>query len=66
MKMGAIDEARNADELLTALATIKPDNRYLSLSARGLPILREAADLCGIDATDLTKRQAIEAILENF
>lgn len=64
--MVTIDSARNADELLTALAAIAPENRYRALSGRGVKILRSAADLCGVDAVDLTKSQAITAILENF
>lgn len=63
----AIDQATTADELLTALAAIAPDNRSAALAGRGVTILREAADLCGVgDADVLTKRQAITAIVTNF
>jgi hypothetical protein len=56
-----------ADDLLTSLATINPDDRYLALSAYGVTILREAADLCGVgDADTMTKKQAITAIVRNF
>jgi hypothetical protein len=58
--------ARTADDLLTALATIDQDNRERALSIRNVTILREAADLCGVDAVELTKRQAITAIVQNF
>jgi hypothetical protein len=62
-----IDSARNADELLTALASIAPDNRERALSCRGVKILRATADLCGVgDAEYLGKRAAIAAILANF
>lgn len=62
-----LDDTCTADELLTALSHITPGiNRFLALVTRSLPVLREAADLCGVDATDLTKRQAITAIEENF
>lgn len=61
-----IDEARDADELLTALADIPPQLRSLALGGRGVKILREAADLCGVNAAELSKNQAITAIIENF
>jgi hypothetical protein len=61
-----IDQARTGDDLLTALASVKPENRSLALAARGVKILREAADLCGTDAVDMTKRACIAAINENF
>ena len=62
-----IDTATTGDELLTALAGIAPENRSLALAARGVKILREAADLCGVgDADTLGKRAAITAIVENF
>jgi hypothetical protein len=61
-----IDTARNADELLTALALIAPEHRPTALAGRALSLLRETADLCGVDAVELTKRQAIAAIVANF
>lgn len=61
-----INNAANGDELLTALATIKPENRYYALAVCGVKILREAADLCGVDSTDLGKKAAIRAIVQNF
>jgi hypothetical protein len=61
-----IDSATTGDDLLTAVASIAPDNRELALSGRGVKILRQAADLCGIDSEDMTKRQAIRAIIDNF
>lgn len=67
MNDARIARAADADELLTALAAIAPDNRYTALSVCGPKILREAADLCGVgDAESLTKRQAIAAIVANF
>lgn len=59
-------DAITGDDLLSALATIAPDNRYRALEVMGIKILRQAADLCGIDSEDMTKRQAIMAIIENF
>lgn len=61
-----ISSARNADELLTALADIPRDQRASALAERSVGILRDAADLCGEDAEDLTKRAAIAAIVANF
>lgn len=56
-----------ADDLLTLLASLNRDNWYYALSARGTKILREAADLCGAgDADTLSRKQAINAIIENF
>ena len=59
-------DAITGDDLLSALATIAPANRYRALEAMGVTILREAADLCGVDAVVLSKRQAIKGILDNF
>lgn len=61
-----IETAVTADDLLTALAAIAPQDRIAALSVRSVKILRSAADLCGVDAEDLTKKQAIRAIIENF
>lgn len=61
-----IDSATNAHELLTALASIKPENRSLALSGRGVRILAEAADLCGVDTEGMGKRSLIKAIVNNF
>ena len=61
-----IDTAMTGDDLLTALAGIKPEYRHLTLGCCGLRILREAADLCGEDSADMGKRAAITAILDNF
>jgi len=58
--------ARTGDDLLTALYRLPEGERESALAAYGLRILREAADLCGVDAETLTKRQAIAAILGNF
>jgi len=66
MTNNSIAIATNGDELLTALASISPDNRYTALATCGVKILRDAADLCGIDAIDLGKRAAIKEIIENF
>jgi hypothetical protein len=59
-------DAQTGDDLLSALAGIKPDNRYRALEAMGVRILRDAADLCGIDSEGMGKRAAIMAIIENF
>jgi hypothetical protein len=59
-------DAITGDDLLTALADITPDNRYRALEGMGVRILREAADLCGVDSEGMTKRQAIMAIVTNF
>jgi hypothetical protein len=61
-----IDTATSADELLTALASIKPEYRSLALGGRGLKILRAAADLCGVDSAAMGKASCIHAIIENF
>jgi hypothetical protein len=67
-----LDTAVNADELLTALNHIQPENREMALNGRGgaawVKMLREAADLMGASYADetMTKRQAIAAILESF
>lgn len=61
-----LDDARTPDDLLTALSYIKLENRSLALSGRGIKILRETADLCGVDAVDLGKKSCIIAIIENF
>jgi|SRR5215831_6648340 len=62
-----IDTATTADELLTALAQVPVDLRATALAGRGIRILQEAADLCGVgDADTLGKRSAINAILANF
>lgn len=63
----AIVRATTADDMLTVLASIEPATRRISLWSVKLPILREAADLCGVgDADCLTKQQAINAIVSNF
>lgn len=61
-----IIDAITGDELLTALASIAPNRRYDALSVCGVRILRDAADLCGIDSVDMGKRAAIRAIVNNF
>ena len=58
--------AITGDDLLTALASIAPEKRSQALSACGLTILREAADLCGVESSALGKRGAVNAIIENF
>jgi hypothetical protein len=62
-----VTEILTADDLLTALAAVAPEYRASNLGLCGVPILREAADLCGVgDAETLSKRAAIKAITENF
>jgi len=58
--------AETGDDLLTAVSVIAPENRYRALQMRSVRILREAADLCGVDSTDMRKTDAIMAIIENF
>jgi len=62
----AIDSAVTADDLLTALKSIPVHARTVALSGRGVKILREAADLCLVDSADMTKAEAIAAIVDNF
>jgi hypothetical protein len=64
--MLTIANAVTADDLLTALSKIAPDRRFDALSVCGVRILRDAADLCGIDSADMGKRSAIRAIVNNF
>lgn len=64
--MALVDNADTADELLTGLALIKREYRAADLAGRETKILREAADLCGVDSADLGTRAAITAIMENF
>jgi hypothetical protein len=64
--MALVDNADTADELLDGLAAIKREYRAAVLTGRGIKILREAADLCGIDSTDVGKKSAIAAIIGNF
>lgn len=64
-------DAANADELLTALAKIRPEQRETALNSHTgmtwLRMLREAADLQGASYADtMTQREAVTAILENF
>ena len=57
------------DDLLTALQKAGPlnDSETAEFLRRfPLELLRSAADLCGIDATDLTRSQCARAIRENF
>lgn len=66
MPNASIIEAKTADDLLTALSGIARDRRYTALMIRNVKILRAAADLCGVDSVDMTKRAAALAIVENF
>jgi hypothetical protein len=66
-----IDQAQTADDLLTALADVPVDRRCMALQGRQgaawLRMLRAAADLQGASYADtMTRRQAVDAILENF
>jgi hypothetical protein len=65
-----IDQATSPDDLLTALASVPVDRRTTALQGRSgrawLRLLQGAADLCGVDAVGLTRKQAIDAILGNF
>jgi len=66
-----IDRAQTADDLLTALYAIPAERRALALQGRTGSayrlMLQEAADLCGVAyADDMSRSQAIRAIVENF
>jgi len=65
-----IDKAASADDLLTALYSVPVDLRTMALQGRSgaayLRMLQGAADLCGVDAEGMTRKQAIDAILMNF
>lgn len=55
------------DDLLTYLHSIPSSARTIAhLMPFTGKVLREAADLCGVDSVEMTKREAITAILENF
>ena len=43
-----------------------PQAKMADLMPFSIRVLREAADLCGVDSVDMTKRQAIVAILNTF
>jgi hypothetical protein len=56
-----------ADDALTVLARLQPEDWAAQLTTLPLRLLREMADLCGVGAADtLGKRSAIKAIVENF
>lgn len=60
-------DAQTADELLTALAGIKPDYRYLALLGMPVRLVREAADLQGVaDADTMGRPRAAKALLQAF
>jgi hypothetical protein len=62
-----IDQARTADDLLTALHDVPRELRATALAGRGVTILRQAADLLGASYADtMGKRTAINAVLDNF
>lgn len=54
------------DDLLTLLASVRPECRADHLAKYGTKMLRAAADLCGVDSVDMGRRAAISAILDNF
>jgi hypothetical protein len=58
--------ARTPDDMMTVLAGIARENRRTALGVLSAKTLRPMADLCGIDAEDLTKGQLITTIIENF
>jgi len=60
-------DVKTGDDLLTWLFSASPEEKTIKcMSMFTTSILRDAADLCGVDSVDMTKRQAITAILENF
>lgn len=54
------------DDFLTKLAKLPLSSREEWLKALSLRTLREMADLCGIDSIDMSRKDAITAISENF
>lgn len=61
-----VGSAVTGDDLLSALAVIDQDNRWTALAVCGVKILRDAADLCGVDSVNMSKSRAIASILGNF
>jgi len=60
-------EPKTADDMLTELAAINGDRyRVTFLSSVPTPMLREMADLCGVDATDMPRSSLVTAICGNF
>jgi hypothetical protein len=59
-------EASNPDSALTMLAARPRDKRHEWLTTLPVSLLRNMADLCGYDAEMMSKKQAIDAILEGF
>lgn len=60
---------KSGHDVLTVLYAYRNQNfdvRHNVLQQYRTKILREAADLCGVDATDMPRRAAILAILNNF
>lgn len=55
-----------ADDLLAKLVAKNADERRALLADRPTRLLRQAADLCGVDAVGMSKGSAIRAIIENF
>lgn len=62
----ALDSATTGDDLLTALAAVRPEYRETALAGCGVRVLREAADLCLVDVEGLGKRGLVCAIVTNF
>lgn len=56
----------HADDALTMLCARPVARRRAWLGTLPVKLLREMADLCGVDAECLTKGEAISAILDNF
>lgn len=59
-------EVSPADRLLADLYNVPIPSRKDWLSKKSTEALKAAADLCGIDAEGMSRREAIAAILENF
>lgn len=59
-------QAHSGHDILTAIAAIDPAERRTALAIYPGILLRDAADLCGVDSVDMTKKQAISAIIDNF
>jgi hypothetical protein len=60
-------DARTADDLLTALAGIKPEYRYQALVCMPARLVREAADLQGVSYADTMSRpRAAKELLAAF
>jgi hypothetical protein len=54
------------DDLLSTLPDVDQDSRAEHLAGYSIRLLRDAADLCGVDIAGLGRAGLIKSILENF